>query len=271
MILKKYKKYRFKIKNIGVYQKNIDNLNHLIKFGENYKFKKMAGVKESLRSVFLTGVLIIASGFTGYSQTKEERPTNVNIDFASSYIWRGLKLGSGPAVQPLLEWRKGIFTVGAWGSFDFRGYEEVDLYIVFSLSSGFSLGLTDYYSPELRYFDYSRESGSHAIEMNLLYEGEKLKLSANYIFNQAGGIGSYGNDLYFEAGYSFSSFLLFAGAGNGWLTADTDDDPKFELCNIGLEATSTIKITETFSLPITGRLIFNPSSERLYLTGFISF
>ena len=220
--------------------------------------------------VYLISYVIFSSPY-GTAQEKEREGFDVGVDIVSSYIWRGLKYGSGPAVQPALEYRMGIFAAGAWGSFDFRGYEEVDLYIVFSLPSGFSLGLTDYYSPKLRYFDCSRESGSHAIEMNLLYEGEKLKLSANYIFNHAGGIGSYGNDLYFEAGYSFSSFLLFAGAGNGWLTADADDEPKFELCNIGLEATSTIKITETFSLPITGQLIFNPSSERLYLTGLISF
>ncbi|NSW95680.1 MAG: hypothetical protein HPY62_13315, partial [Bacteroidales bacterium] len=163
------------------------------------------------------------------------------------------------------------FAAGAWGSFDFRNYEEVDLYMLFSFPSGIGFGLTDYYSPGLNFFDFSQESGSHALELNLFYEGDKISLSANYIFNEAAGIGSYGNDLYFEAGYSFGHFSLFAGAGNGWLTAEGEDSGRFKICNIGIEAIKKIKISEKFEIPLTGQLIFTPADERLYLVGAISF
>ena len=37
-----------------------------------------------------------------------------------------------------------------------------------------------------------------------------------YIVNEAGGAASAGGDMYFQAGYAFKDFNLFAGAGR-WL------------------------------------------------------
>jgi len=109
-------------------------------------------------------------------------------------------------------------------------------------------------------------SGSHAFELNLGFARNNLDLEADYIFNEAGGIGSAGQDLYFQAGYSFRSFSLFAGAGNGWLTYDPETNlSKFNICNLGLEVSRTIKITETFEVPVLGQLIFNPDREQLFV------
>lgn len=214
----------------------------------------------------MLAVLLLISGITLYSQDEESSPFNAGADFYSSYIWRGSRFGTGPAIQPVLEFSSGIFTAGSWGSFDFSGYQEVDLYFNFSFSSGFSVGITDYYSPDLQYLDYSRESGSHAFELNLAFEGKNLSLEANYILNEAGGIGSAGNDLYLQAGFSFRHFSLFAGGGNGWLLNDPETNPdKVKLCNIGLEVTRSIKITETYEIPVLGQLIFNPDREQLFL------
>jgi hypothetical protein len=200
------------------------------------------------------------------AQEESTKKFRTGADFYSSFIWRGTRLGTGPAVQPVVEYASTNFKAGAWGSFDFKDYQEVDLYINFSLPAGFSIGITDYYSPDLRYFDYSRAYGSHAFELNLGFSMNNLKLEADYIFNEAGGIGSSGQDLYFQAGYSFKSFGLFAGAGNGWLTYDTQtNQSRFNLCNLGLEVSRTIKITETFEIPVLGRLVFNPDKEQLFV------
>jgi len=42
------------------------------------------------------------------------------------------------------------------------------------------------------------------------------------------------------------------------------------LCNLGLSATKEIKITDHFSLPLTGSLILNPADERLFVVAAIS-
>ena len=212
-------------------------------------------------------VLCLAMNTDLFSQEETSvSPLTTGADIYSSFIWRGTKSGTGPAFQPMLEYTSGSFTAGAWGSFDFSGYQEVDLYFTLSLPAGFSVGITDYYSPDLKYFDYSRISGSHAFELNLGFSKNNIDFYANYILNEAGGIGSIGKDLYFQAGYSFRLFRLLIGAGNGWLTYEPDTGKSsFNICNTGIEVNRSIKISDTFVIPVTGQLVFNPSEERLYL------
>ena len=160
----------------------------------------------------------------------------------------------------------------AWGSFDFNGYQETDLFISYALPAGFSVGLSDYYLSNLKFFDYSNESGSHAFELNLNFTKGKCSLSANYILNKAGGVGSQGDDKYFEAAYAFKKFDVFLGAGDGWYTYNpkTNKD-QFALCNIGIGTTRKLKITETFVVPIKGQLIFNPDKEQMFIVAGFNF
>jgi hypothetical protein len=201
------------------------------------------------------------------SAQEEDPPSSwtTGADLYSSFVWRGTKF-SGPAVQPVIEFSTGFFTAGAWGSFDFNNYQEVDLYLSFALTEAVSIGIQDYYLPGLPYFDYSHASGSHAFEINLNYSGENVSLEADYVINEAGGAGSLGGDLYFEAGISFDYFSVFMGAGNGWHTYDpVEDEAAFNVCNIGLEVSKDIVITDRFSIPVTGQLIFNPDSQQMFL------
>lgn len=201
-----------------------------------------------------------------YSQNDTMSKFSVNADFYSSYIWRGCKYGTGPAVQPAIKYNGRLVTIGAWGSFDFSGYQETDLYFSIPLPAGFSVGMSDYYYPGLKYFDYSDTSGSHVFEANLGYIKGNLSLSANFIFNEAGGAGSLGWDKYFQAAYTFKTFNLFIGAGDGWHTFDpkTGKD-KFTICNLGLGTSKDIKVTEYFRIPVTGQLIFNPDKEQMFI------
>jgi len=94
-----------------------------------------------------------------------------------------------------------------------------------------------------------------------------FELGANYILNEAGGAGSEGGDMYFQIGYAFKRFSLFAGAGNGWLTTDGN----FNVCNLGLGTEEEIEVTDKFSFQLNGQIVFNPDSENLFLTVGISF
>jgi len=196
-------------------------------------------------------------------------PFSLGGDLVSSYVWRGTKFGNGPAIQPYLELALGNFSIGGWGSYCFTSNEaaEADLYLSYGFDFGLSLGLTDYYFPGTDYFDYSTESGSHAFEINLGYEIDGFSIAANYILNEAGSAGSAGNDLYFEAGYGFKYFSLFAGAGDGWHTSDGE----FMFCNLGISAEKELKITDKFSLPLSGCLIWNPEREQFNIVLGVSF
>jgi hypothetical protein len=127
--------------------------------------------------------------------------------------------------------------------------------------------MTDYYLPDLSIFETSKAAGSHALELNAGFAKGGFSLSANYIFNEAGGIASAGGDKYFQIGYDFSDVSLFAGAGDGWHTTDG----KFDLCNIGISTSKDIKVTDKFSIPVTGQVIFNPDREKLYIVAGFSF
>ena len=222
--------------------------------------------KRSRFLVAMISVMVLLSFSPGFSQEAPESKFGVNADVYSNYIWRGCRYGTGPAIQPTIKYSGSIFTAGAWGSVDFSGYQEADLYFSFSLPAGFSLGLTDYYYPGLKYFDYSDTSGSHAFEVNMGFTKGNFSLSANYILNKAGGAASLGGDKYFQAGYSFRTFNLFIGAGDGWHTYDpATGKGKFAICNLGLGTTKTIKVTDSFSIPVTGQLIFNPDKEQMFI------
>jgi hypothetical protein len=211
--------------------------------------------------MFLTTIGVQAQEETAVSKF------NVGTDLYTNYIWRGSKLGQGPALQPTVKFVSGGLTIGVWGSFDASGYAEVDPYISYALPFGLSLGLTDYYYPGLSVFETTDSIGSHALELNAGFSKGGLSLSANYIINEAGGAGSAGGDMYFQAGYAFNHFNLFAGAGDGWHTSDGE----FALCNVGIGTSKVINLFEKFSIPVNGQVILNPEKEQLYVVVGFSF
>ncbi|HEY9123617.1 MAG TPA: hypothetical protein PK252_01150 [Bacteroidales bacterium] len=224
-------------------------------------------MKTSLK-VMVVAVATMVSGAVSLAQTT----VTPGLDLYSTYLWRGSKI-DGPSAQPSLVVKNGGLTVGTWGSFGLASsYSEIDFYVSYAFEFGLSLGVTDYYYPTLNAdgysaFEFSKDSGAHAIEANVGYTLDKFTLSANYIFNEAAAAASTGGDKYFEASYAFESFSLFVGAGDGWHTKDT----KFALCNIGAKATKEIKVSDSFSIPVTGVLMINPDKELISLGVGISF
>jgi hypothetical protein len=198
-------------------------------------------------------------------------PFSVNIDFYSSYVWRGT-LFSGPSVQPSIAWQHKGFAIGGWASQDFAGtYNEADLYATYNFNFGLSFGITDYYYPGLNYFDFSDSTGSHAYEVNLGYTIGKISFAANYVLNQAGGAASAGGDTYVELKYNFNHIDLFSGFGNGWLTIEEPgEDDKFGFVNFGAIISKEIEISEKFSIPVNGSAIWNPQAEQFFLVAGFS-
>jgi hypothetical protein len=60
---------------------------------------------------------------------------------------------------------------------------------------------------------------------------------------------------------------LFAGGGNGWHTKDGE----FDLCNVGISTTKEIKLSDSFSIPVSGQIIVNPDREQLFVVVGFSF
>lgn len=179
------------------------------------------------------------------------------VDLYSSYVWRGAKFGSGPAIQPYVDYTKGGFSVGAWGSISASTDEafEMDLYASYGFDFGLSVAVTDYY------FGGDWTTGaSHFIEPSISFETGGFSVTGAYM------IGDGVADTYAELGYSFEALDLFVGAGNGQYTSDG----KFMVCNVGIGSSKEIKITEDFSLPVSGSVILNPSTGGFFIVVGIS-
>ena len=214
------------------------------------------------RTLFFAAGLLVLIAFTPKVKAQE---WSTGVDIYSSYVWRGTNF-SGPSLQPYIDFTAGGFSVGAWGSQGFDGFQEMDLYMSYGFDFGLSLGITDYYYPGTEYFDYSTETGAHAFEINAGFEAGILSLAANYILNEAGGAASAGGDMYYEVGVTAGSVDLFVGAGDGWHTPDGE----FGVCNVGLGTSKEIKITDSFSLPVSGSAILNPTTEQFFIVVGIS-
>ncbi|MEQ9308478.1 MAG: TorF family putative porin [Balneolaceae bacterium] len=214
-----------------------------------------------ITSVLLLAVVLL---FTSSNLTNaQEVEVSTGVDLYSTYVFRGVAF-SGPSWQPSFEVSAGSFTIGAWGSQDFANtFQEMDLYLGYSFDFGLYLGLTDYYYPGSLFGD----GESHAIEINVGYEIDNFSLAANYIPEEALNAGSIGDDMYFEAGYSVDDATsIFLGAGNGWHTNFTDD---FGVVNIGATTGKELVISDTFTIPVSGSVIYNAYSEQFFiLVGF---
>lgn len=212
------------------------------------------------RITLIVFALVAICSLNGFTQEKGGSWTT-GVDIYSSYVWRGLKFGSGPAMQPSLKYTNGGFSIGAWGSYCFSDTEatEADLFASYGFSLGESstltLTATDYYFPTAEYFD----GDSHFFEPMISLGLGNLSLAAAYMTNL--------EDTYVEAGYAAGSVTLFAGAGDGAYTKDE----KFNLCNVGLKTSKEIKVSDSFSIPVSGSVVLNPSTEQFHIVVGLSF
>lgn len=206
------------------------------------------------------------------AQEEEGSSWNAGLDIYSSYIWRGIKFGTGAAFQPSVDFTAGGFTIGAWGSFSTGDTEaaEADLYASYSFNLGenasLSFTVTDYYFPGSAYF----ESTSHYIEPLVNIGLGNLSLTAAYMFYESAANGS--GDIYLQAGYAAGPVSITIGGGNGQYSLEDaeDEEDKFAISNIGIGTSKEIKITDSFSLPISGSIILNPSTEQFFVVVGIS-
>jgi hypothetical protein len=241
-------------------------------------------------------LLAICSLNLSAQEAEKKSPFSTGVDIYSSYIWRGSKFGTGAAFQPNVKYNNGGFTLGAWGNISTGSTEafEADLFATYAIG-GLSATLTDYYFGG----DWTKYKTMHYLEPSLSYGISNFTFTAAYMFLagtdamsavsgspamvdlktgvitpaiegmdavEAANFGSSG-DTYLEAAYAFKHAKLTIGAGDGQYTR-TGDDPegKFNICNIGIGTSKEIKLTDSFSIPVSGSVILNPATGGFFIT-----
>ena len=199
------------------------------------------------------------------------------IDLVSQYIWRGQDLGN-VSWQPTLgvEW-KGL-SLSAWGSVGISNWadtKELDLTLSYTYK-GFYVGITDYWTDGINYFQYKNGETNHIWEAGIGYDFGFLAISWYTNFAGADGVNGSGNraySSYFELKAPFRlGGLEWEGAVGmvPWKTT-TYDTNGFAVTNVSLKATKDFVIKEKYHLPVFAGLTANPDSKKLYLLCGISF
>lgn len=227
--------------------------------------------------------LIILPGFLN---AQDKSSLSVSTDIVSRYVWRGLEFGNSPAIQPTIEYTKGKFTAGFWGSYATNGanVQEADLYLSYSPVEAFTVTLTDYFFPDHsiasnNYFEYDADSSAHIFEGALTFNRtEKIPLSLMVAVNFYGADarnadGDIFYSTYVELGYSTELNGTPVDFFLGFTPNDADED-KGEVgfygngpgvVNLGMTASKDIKISDSFTLPLYTSLIFNPQAENVFM------
>ena len=207
---------------------------------------------------------------------QEKVETTICGDAVSSYIWRGQDLGD-VSLQPTLSIGYKGLSLAAWGSVglsDPSDTKEFDLTLGYTLG-GLNIGITDYWfngglDPENRYFKYDAHGTNHVFEANVGYDFGLASLQ--WFTNFAGNDGmnndgkrAYSSYIELTVPFKLATVDWTATAGAVPFSTDFYGTDGFAVTNLALKATKEIKVTESFSIPVFGQVIANPSSQKAYL------
>lgn len=226
-----------------------------------------------MKKRFVLAMMLVAST-TAIAQ--DEIETTISGDIVSSYIWRGLDLGSA-AVQPTLGVGYKGLSLTAWGSYGLvntADTKEFDLTLAYT-TGGFNIGITDYWfsaglDPDARYFKYDAHGTNHVFEANIGYDFGPLSLQWFTNFAGNDGLNKDGKraySSYVEVAVPFRLATVDWTATAGvvpWATTSYGTSG-FAVTNLALKATKEIKVTDTFSIPVFGQVVGNPCSQKAYL------
>ena len=223
-------------------------------------------------------IVLFALGLvlSGTALAQESVETTIKGDFVNEYIWRGLKLGD-VAVQPTLGVGYKGLSLTSWGSYGLSNKDDVkefDLTLAYSIS-GFNIGLTDYWfseglDPDSRYFKYNAHGTNHVFEANIGYDFGPVALQWYTNFAGNDGLNKDGKRAYSSYVETIVPFCL---AGIGWTATagavpyatTTYGTTGFAVTNLSLRATTDIKVSNSFSIPIFAQVTANPCSQKAFL------
>ncbi len=245
-------------------------------------------IKTLVSTAILPAVLLAANVTSAHAESEVE--TTIGADIVSQYIWRGTDCG-GISIQPSLGVEYKGLSLGAWGSWDGKGTKEVDLTLGYSVGP-LSISVTDYWfdagateeldddgelleTIEIPYFNYKDKETAHVFEGTVSADLGIIGVSWSTCFAgcdyKADGKRAYSSYAEVSAPFTVGGIDWSAAIGASVSESAMYGTDKFKIINVSLGATKEIKITDSFSLPISASLIANPNTDKLYFVASISF
>ena len=238
-------------------------------------------MKSIVKQISIAAIALLA-GVCSTVNAQEESKVKFNVqgDLVSSYIWRGM-FQTGASIQPTLGLSVGNFSVTAWGSTDFDGYQaseglgnkEIDLTLAYAFgNSGLTLSVADLWwagQGANKYFNFKSHETAHHFEAGLAYTlpVEKFPLSVAWYTMFAGmdknAEGKQNYSSYVELNFPFTVKMVDLNATCGLVPYEAPQYVANGFCvtNVALKGTTAIKFSDSFSLPIFAQAIWNPRIE----------
>lgn len=243
-------------------------------------------MKKTLLLIAFISALFCSNNANGSSlnnASDDSLSLNLNADFVSRYLWRGLLYSGNPNIQPYASLAYKGLTFGAWGSFGISTpWAETDLYLSYA-AGPITFTVSDYYVASddslvnYNYFNFKKKETSHSVEGQITYTGPEsfpISLTAATFFagsDDNDGDGKSDYSTYFEVAYSSEisglPVKLFVGGTPKKGLYSTDAN----IVNVGVNITKTLKISDKFELPVFGTLAVNPNSEDMFFVFGITF
>jgi uncharacterized protein (TIGR02001 family) len=170
------------------------------------------------------GLAMLAGAATFASAGAASAEVTANIALTTDYVFRGISLSDGPAVQGGFDYSAELWYAGVWGSNVNEGI-ELDLYAGFTPTTGpveWDLGLIGYFYPDAdddaAEFDYVelKAGGSVSLTEQFSAGGELYWAPENF--------GDTGEAIYIEINGEFTvnDALVFSGAFGNQSVEDPD-------------------------------------------------
>lgn len=220
--------------------------------------------------VSLLAIVSLLLGAAGSARAQDRVKADLSLGFSSSYVWRGLNMGS-TVLQPelSLSWKGLAFYVsGSAGLVDPRN--EIDLTLCYT-TGGLTIGVIDYWDDldGTRFFDYRPKETGHSIEAVVLYDFGPVAVSWQTFFagcdlQEADGRRAFSSYFEISAPFHLTGIDWLARAGFVPWASDYYGTQHFTFQSVSLKATKAISISDRFSLPIYGELIATPANGKLF-------
>jgi Bacterial protein of unknown function (Gcw_chp). len=208
----------------------------------------------------------------------QEVEFSLGADIVSSYVWRGAYQTSA-AIQPAMGLSVSGFTLSAWGSVPFTGgVKEVDFTASYEIA-GLLFAINNYWwagEGDYKYFMYESKRTTHLFEGSVEYTLPVEKLPLTFSWNTIFAGGDYPEDgcraysTYISASYPFKIKTVDLGLSLGLNPWKSIYAEKFSVIHVGLKASKELKITDSYSIPISGEIIINPRNEDIFFVFGIS-
>ena len=235
----------------------------------------------NMKKMWVCALAALAIPSAAWAQESEENGlyAELNAEVVTNYIWRGQNYG-GLSIQPSLTVGWNDLYLNVWGSAGVAtdNHREVDLMLGYDLGN-FSFGLSDYWNVDADgedyFFNYAAHSTRHTIEASVGYDLGFMSLT--WGTNIGGddydeeGKRKYSSYIQADVPFAIGDFEGVATLGATPWASPTYEADGFSICEAAVALSKEMKISPTFSLNTTGKVVVNPATEDAFFVFGIGF